>query len=98
MYFWQRRNQAPSLTLLLLAAVTLLTAEAWLTVHPTVARGIMHQRRSVVLRSSTNEDEGETPPERTSFDQAGQSLMDEEDRKRLEEMGDFDSNPAVSSK
>lgn len=34
--------------------------------------------------------------DRTTFDQAGASLIEEEDRKRLEAMGDFDSNPTVS--
>ena len=33
--------------------------------------------------------------ERTSFDDAGASLMDQADQKRMEEMGDFDANPAV---
>jgi hypothetical protein len=32
---------------------------------------------------------------RTSFDQAGASLIEEEDRKRLEQMGDFDDNKSV---
>ena len=41
------------------------------------------------------EAEEETVIRRTSFDQAGASLIEEEDRKRLEEMGDFDSNPSV---
>lgn len=31
-----------------------------------------------------------------SFDDAGRSLVDEEDQKRMEEMGDFDDNPSVS--
>lgn len=35
--------------------------------------------------------------DRTSFDQAGASLIEEEDRKRMEQMGDFDSNESVSS-
>lgn len=33
--------------------------------------------------------------ERTSFDQAGASLIEEEDQKRMEQMGDFDSNDSV---
>lgn len=41
--------------------------------------------------------EEETSMERTSFDQAGRSLMDEEDRQRMEQMGDFDLNPSVRS-
>jgi hypothetical protein len=34
-------------------------------------------------------------PQRTTFDQAGKSLMDEQDNKRMEAMGDFDANPNV---
>jgi hypothetical protein len=34
-------------------------------------------------------------PQRTTFDQAGKSLMDEQDNKRMEAMGDFDANPDV---
>lgn len=41
-----------------------------------------------------DDDEDETI-ERTSFDQAGASLIEEEDVKRMENMGDFDSNPNV---
>ena len=33
--------------------------------------------------------------DRTSFDDAGRSLLDEEDMKRMNEMGDFDVNPNV---
>ena len=33
---------------------------------------------------------------RTSFSDAGNALIDEEDDERMEAMGDFDSNPAVS--
>ena len=32
---------------------------------------------------------------RTTFGQAEASLIEEADRKRLDEMGDFDANPAV---
>lgn len=34
---------------------------------------------------------------RTSFDQASKSMIDEEDRQRMEQMGDFDSNPDVNT-
>jgi hypothetical protein len=34
----------------------------------------------------------------TTFDQAGRSLVEEEDRLRMEQMGDFDLNPDVSRK
>jgi hypothetical protein len=35
--------------------------------------------------------------DRTTFDQAGKSLIEEEDRLRMEQMGDFDTNPDVST-
>jgi hypothetical protein len=33
---------------------------------------------------------------RTTFDEAGRSLVEEEDTKRMEAMGDYDLNPNVS--
>ena len=33
--------------------------------------------------------------DRTSFDEAGRSLLDEQDLKRMDSMGDFDKNPNV---
>jgi len=42
--------------------------------------------------------EEDVEPSRTTFDQAGASLIDEEDKKRMEEMGEFDSNPNVRNK
>lgn len=42
-------------------------------------------------------DEGEDEVDRTSFSDAGNALIDEEDDERMEAMGDFDSNPAVST-
>ena len=48
---------------------------------------------TVLFSSSEGEDDS---PKSTSFDDAGRSLVDEEDKKRMEEMGDFDSNPNVS--
>src|SRR3569832_1997358 len=43
--------------------------------------------------SDTAEDEQKV--DRTTFDQAGASLIEEEDRARMEQMGDFDANPSV---
>lgn len=37
----------------------------------------------------------EQQTERTTFDEAGRSLVAEEDQARMEEMGDFDENPSV---
>lgn len=44
----------------------------------------------IFLSSETGEKDSEEI-RRTSFDDAGRSLVEEEDRKRLEQMGDFDS-------
>lgn len=44
---------------------------------------------------STGNENNEENVTRTSFGQAEASLIEEEDRKRLQEMGDFDANPAV---
>ena len=57
-------------------------------------------RRSIRLLAKESVDESsddskEEAIDRTSFDQAGRSLMEEEDQQRLEQMGDFDSNPEV---
>lgn len=48
-----------------------------------------------VCRFSTPNDQ-ESEEKVTSFDEAGQGLRDEEDNRRMDEAGDFDSNPAVS--
>jgi len=45
--------------------------------------------------SERSQDTDDQEVKRTSFDQAGRSLVDEEDQKRIEEMGDFDENPSV---
>jgi hypothetical protein len=50
------------------------------------------------LQLSTNNPEVEdndAAVDRTTFDQAGASLIEEDDQKRMEQMGDFDLNPAV---
>jgi len=87
-----------SMILLTIVAITLFEGtgvEAWTTVsnvchrHPSLARALHH--RSWHL-SSTKEDEDTTDEvQRTSFDDAGKSLIEEEDQKRLDQMGDFDS-------
>ena len=77
----------PSQRLVVLSSLFLSvsTSSAFLQPRPT--------RFSAPLRSTEpNEDD----IDRTTFDQAGASLIEEEDRKRMEEMGDFDVNPAVS--
>lgn len=40
-----------------------------------------------------NQDQNEEAISRTTFDEAGKSLIDEEDAKRMEAMGDYDLNP-----
>lgn len=45
--------------------------------------------------SQQQSEEDSTEKASVSFDEAGASLKDAEDLKRLQEMGDFDSNPNV---
>lgn len=53
-------------------------------------------RSYIQLKSSRDENsDADDNVTRTSFGQAEASLIEEADRKRLEEMGDFDANPAV---
>jgi hypothetical protein len=44
----------------------------------------------------SDKDELSAKIDRTSFDDAGRSLIEEEDRIRMEQMGDYDLNPDVS--
>lgn len=70
-----------SISLLLLQST-----EAWTTSPILPATRDLRQSR-LVLASEKGDDE----IERTSFDDAGKSLIEQEDQKRLEQMGDFDS-------
>jgi hypothetical protein len=62
--------------------------------------------KSLILMrlSSPKEDEDATEAtedrvsDQTTFDDAGRSLMDEQDMKRMQAMGDFDVNPNVRKK
>ena len=59
--------------------------------------GISANARPSLLPVLTNTKQDEDYAPRTTFDEAGASLIEEEDRQKLEQMGDFDSNPAVST-
>jgi hypothetical protein len=61
-------------------------------------------RRVVHLSSSPKDKTDDVSPsepsaassvDRTTFDEAGRSLVDEQDMKRMDAMGDFDANPNV---
>lgn len=52
---------------------------------------------SLLFLSSTPEEDEKKQVERTTFDQAGASIMDEDNEERLRQMGDFDSNPESKS-
>lgn len=54
-------------------------------------------RPSAQFMAPTDGDGEDDKVERTSFDQAGASLIEEEDQKRMEQMGDFDSNDSVGN-
>jgi hypothetical protein len=49
-----------------------------------------------LLSTNNPEIEDDAAVDRTTFDQAGASLIEEDDQKRMEQMGDFDLNPGVS--
>ena len=53
------------------------------------------RQQSAQFMAPTDGDVEDDKIERTSFDQAGASLIEEEDQKRMEQMGDFDSNDSV---
>jgi hypothetical protein len=53
-------------------------------------------RYGTVIFNSNVEDGSEDGTTRTTFDEAGKSLIAEEDNKRMEAMGDYDLNPDVS--
>jgi hypothetical protein len=57
-------------------------------------KGFDFKHASTVLYAEDEEKEDNTARS-SSFDEAGRSLVDEDDQKRMEEMGDFDSNPDV---
>jgi len=59
------------------------------------SRAIRTTCRRFSSSKKEQEEEEDTAVQRTSFDQAGASLIQEEDTKRMESMGDFDSNPDV---
>ena len=50
----------------------------------------------MIYLSTPNDIESDENQVTKSFDEAGQGLRDQEDSRRMEEAGDFDSNPAVS--
>ena len=50
-----------------------------------------------LFMATKDEEDTSGSSERTSFEDAGNSLIDQEDNEKMEAMGDFDSNPAVSA-
>ena len=66
--------------------------------HLSFAQAIRTKQRTFLNSSPAgkNESDGDVEVKRTTFDDAGKSLIDEEDYKRMESMGDFDLNPDVS--
>lgn len=82
--------------ILLSAISTALLSEtvAFSLISSPSARTSTPSRQFRVLYSE--KDEREDVIERKSFDEAGKSLIDEQDRERMEQMGDFDESPDVS--
>lgn len=88
-------------TTLLLSLLIVQSAVGWTPTLMTgpFRTGTHHRTQSPVALFSSQEDKDDNEKvERTSFDQAGASLIEEEDQKRMEQMGDFDSNDSVSTR
>jgi hypothetical protein len=54
---------------------------------------------TAIFSSQWDEEDEEVATEdkqRASFDEAGRSLRDEDDKAKMDEIGDYDSNPQVS--
>jgi hypothetical protein len=89
--------------LLLVLAVSP-SAQAWVT--PSVSGGgrptsvaaasrLAKQQSRVILSAGDQWDDDQVDTDSTSFAKADQSLMEEADKKRMDEMGDFDVNADV---
>ena len=79
---------------LFLSLCTLGLAQAWMAPSSPLARPTVIRRPTTLFMAAGDADD-EPQVERTTFDQAGASLIEEEDQKRLQQMGDFDSNDSV---
>lgn len=67
---------------------------------PSLQRGSLtfqSKRSTQVFSSQWDDEEEDIVADRKSFDDAGIAMKEEEERKQLEEMGDFDTNEDVSS-
>ena len=82
--------------LLSLATLHWIGCQGWAPVQPLT---LLATRRTTsktrFFSTPPPEENNEETIDRTSFDQAGASLIEEEDRRRLEQMGDFDENDSV---
>lgn len=56
------------------------------------------EQRFQIFSSQWDEEEDDIAIKSASFDEAGEGLKKEDDDKKMEEMGDYDANPAVSSR
>jgi hypothetical protein len=72
----------------------IMVSNAWVLPATCIPRTRVHI--PVVCLSTPNDIESDENQVTKSFDEAGQGLRDQEDSRRMEEAGDFDSNPAVS--
>ena len=85
----------------IIAVVALLLVQRSTGFTSLIPRSRIVGHRYSVRFSSPQEDTDEGDDRmknRTTFDQAGRGLMDEQDNKRMEAMGDFDANPDVREK
>lgn len=86
----------PSILLVTLASFLLPVTLHAFCIPRAKTRHIGHQTLLATSNSQEETDEDNPKIAMTSFDQAGAGLIEEEDRKRMEAMGDFDVNPNVS--
>lgn len=96
------------LSSLVTAYITLQHVQGWVIMPTMVSSPLQRCNRLSTVRrlpevlfstpptegGSTTDNDGQI--RRTTFDEAGKSLVDEEDNKRMEAMGDYDLNPDVS--
>ena len=88
----------------LVATTSDMTAEAWGPSSRVASFGPRHHqqqqrrcRHASKFSQLYSSEEDITDEDRTSFDDAGRALKEEEDQEAMESMGDFDENPSVGA-
>ena len=84
------------IALLCVLAVTRLEICTGFSVSTQRARVSSHQSRLIFRRSRLHSEKENGGDERVSFDDAGRSLIDQQEKESFEQMGDLDDVPGVS--